>query len=102
MAECFERGYEEIIGNEKEILKDLVKKRYEMYIHVHTKLENFDEIKKENNIELDKICKQYIESGRDIKNPDKRDISWIESRIKKLKGVTQEIFLIRCRELKNE
>lgn len=90
-ADCFEKGYEELLQNEKEKLAELDKKYYDLYIHVHTKLENFDKIKATKNIELEEMREVYFKAteshphGRPLDKLEVGDISWIKGRIKKAK-----------------
>ena len=50
--------------------------------------------------ELDILCKTYINNGRSIDAPTAWDNSWINSRIKKLDGISKKVFLERCKLLK--
>ena len=49
---------------------------------------------------LEFVCKSYINTGRSVDTPNNMDMSWIKARIAKLDGVTEEIFLERCKFIK--
>jgi len=56
-----------------------------------------------NTPELDRICQEYIKNDRALENPDHLDRNWIDAQLekKKLRHIDQNMFLQRCKELKN-
>ena len=98
LIDVWERGFEEILTNDKQFLENLVEKSYKKYIRVYTKLQNFDKIKNESIAEMEQLKKIYIKQGRNIDNPTKEDKSWISARISKIEGITNKEFLLYLKE----
>lgn len=60
-AECFKIGYEKTMENYRQELEKLDKKYYDLYIHVHTKLETFDQKKTEiEQNKTEKVVKSIL------------------------------------------
>ena len=83
-CDCWELGYERILENEREELVKLEKKYYDLYTHVHTKLENFGKKLESEHEELKRLLKWYKKQAhRSIDNPSDEDIQTVTYQMKK-------------------
>lgn len=81
--DCWEFGFERICENERPELEKLDKKYHDLYIHVHTKLENFGKKLDSEYKELDRLLDWYNKRGTSIDNPTEQDIQTVKYQIRK-------------------
>jgi hypothetical protein len=81
-ADVWQLGYERILENELSELKKLEQKYHNLYIHVHTKIENFGKKLESEQAELDRLFDWYIKN-HSIENPAQRSIEALRFQMKK-------------------
>ena len=101
-SDCWEFGFERICETELEKLTEMDKKYHNLYIHVHTKLENFGKKLDGEHKELERLLKWYKKRGTSIDNPTDVDIQTVKYQIKKrdIHSFTVEQVFDYWRELK--
>ena len=81
-SDVWELGYERICENERELLEKLEQKYHNLYIHVHTKLENFGKKLESERDELERLYEWYIKH-HSVDNPEQRSIDTLKFQMKK-------------------
>lgn len=89
-SDIWDFGFEHFLCFEREFLKELDEKYYKMYIRVHTKLENFDDLSKSSYLKLSDLMDWYLKQDRSIEEPSQLDIDTLKLQMKKreIYGVT--------------
>jgi hypothetical protein len=81
--DCWEIGYERICESERAELEKMVKKYYDLYIHVNTRLENFGKKSDSENAELDRLLIWYRKADRSLTEPTGADLDALRYQLKK-------------------
>ena len=103
-ADCFQLGYERICENEREELEKLDQKYYNMYIRVHTKLENFGKKLDNEQKEIQRLYEWFTKQDRDINDPNNQDIQALKLQMEKRKihSFNVEQVIERFKEIKED
>lgn len=82
-SDIWDFGYEHFLSFEREFLKELDEKYHKMYIRVHTKLENFDDLSKSSYLKLSDLLDWYLKQDRSIEAPSQIDSDTLRLQMKK-------------------
>lgn len=99
-SDIWHLGFEKWIENIPSEMRKKAEYYQKMLLQCNDKLTKCNDIVTTKKSVLDTVCQKYIEIGRSIENPDKRDLSWIKGNIDSNKlSVSVDKFLDRCKEL---
>ena len=100
-SEIWEIGYSHWIRKIPDLLYEKVHEYKKLYEQCKDNFEKSSNKARTIDAELESICKLYLDNTeRSIDNPTRQDRYWIKSRLEKFDGITEEIFLERCKFLK--
>lgn len=98
-SQIFQIGFDKWSAEFPDFLKKKIKEYKTMYTQCIDKMQECNGIVYTKKKSLLSLYAEYVENGRDIKNPSIQDKSWIRSRLTRLNmGVSMEYFFDFCKK----